>query len=53
MRTAPLSSLKKAREIALLLKDQVASGEFALAASVQALPAHSSVSGLSIREKSK
>jgi uncharacterized protein (DUF39 family) len=53
VRTAPLSSLKKAREIALLLKDQVASGEFALAASVQALPAHSSVSGLSIREKSK
>jgi L-aspartate semialdehyde sulfurtransferase len=53
VRTAPLSSLAKAREIALLLKAQVASGAFALAPPVQALPAHSSVASLAIREKSR
>ncbi len=51
VRTAPLSSLKKARRIAELLKDQVASGAFPLAAPVQSLPATSSVSGLRAREK--
>jgi uncharacterized protein (DUF39 family) len=53
VRTAPLSSLRKAREIALLLKGQVASGAFRLAAPVQALPERSSVSGLTVRERSK
>ena len=53
VRTAPLSSLKKAREIAALLKAQVASGAFPLSAPVQALPAHSGVSGLRARERTK
>jgi uncharacterized protein (DUF39 family) len=53
VRTAPLSSLKKAREIAEALKAQVASGAFPMAAPVQALPERSSVSSLSAREKSK
>lgn len=52
VRTAPLSSLMKARRIAWLLKDQVASGAFPIAAPVQALPATSSVSGLKARERS-
>jgi uncharacterized protein (DUF39 family) len=52
VRTASLASLRKAREIAELLKSQVASGAFPLAAPVQALPAHSSVAGLAIRERS-
>jgi uncharacterized protein (DUF39 family) len=53
VRTASLASLRKAREIALLLKGQVASGAFPLAPPVQSLPANSSVSSLAIREKSK
>jgi len=53
VRTAPLSSLAKAREIAGLLKAQVASGAFPLAPPVQSLPERSSVSGLAIREKSR
>jgi uncharacterized protein (DUF39 family) len=53
IRTAPLSSLRKAREIAALLKRQVASGAFPIAAPVQALPERSSVSGLVAREKSR
>jgi uncharacterized protein (DUF39 family) len=53
VRTASLSSLSAAREIAGLLKAQVASGAFPLAPPVQALPAHSSVSSLAIRERSK
>ncbi len=53
IRTAPLSSLRKAREIAALLKSQVASGAFPIAAPVQALPERSSVSGLVAREKSR
>ncbi len=53
VRTAPLSSLKKAREIAELLKRQVASGAFALAAPVQDLPARSTVAGLAARERSR
>ena len=36
--TSPLSSLKMAREIAQLLKDQIARGEFLLQAPIQALP---------------
>jgi uncharacterized protein (DUF39 family) len=53
VRTAPLSSLRKAREIAALLKAQVASGAFPLAAPVQALPGDSAVSGLGQRERAK
>jgi uncharacterized protein (DUF39 family) len=53
VRTAPLSSLKKAREIAHALKAQVASGAFPLAPPVAALPERSSVSALSVRERSK
>ena len=53
VRTAPLSSLKKAREIALLLKSQVASGAFPMSAPVQSLPERSSVTGLQLRDKSK
>jgi uncharacterized protein (DUF39 family) len=53
VRTAPLSSLRKAREIAGLLKAQVASGAFPMAAPVQALPARSAVAGLAARERSK
>jgi uncharacterized protein (DUF39 family) len=52
-RTASLSSLAKAREIAELLKRQVASGSFPLTPPVQALPQLSSVSALAIRERSK
>jgi L-aspartate semialdehyde sulfurtransferase len=52
-RTASLSSLAKAREIAELLKRQVASGAFPLTPPVQALPQLSSVSALAIRERSK
>lgn len=48
VRTAPLSSLAKAREIAAVLKEQVRSGAFPLAAPVQPLPAHATVRGLSL-----
>lgn len=50
IRTAPLSSLAKARRIASLLVDLVRSGAFPLAAPVQSLPSRSLVSGLSVRE---
>lgn len=50
VRTAPLSSLAKAREIATLLADLLRSGSFPLAAPVQALPTRSPVAGLSVRE---
>ena len=53
VRTAPLSSLKKAREIAGMLKAQVASGAFPIAAPVQGFPPSSSVSALNLRGKSK
>jgi uncharacterized protein (DUF39 family) len=53
VRAASLSSLSKARAIAALLKSQVASGAFPLAPPVQALPERSSVSSLSIRERSR
>jgi L-aspartate semialdehyde sulfurtransferase len=53
VRTASLSSLAKAREIALLLKDGVASGAFPIAPPAQALPEHSSVASLAIREKTR
>jgi uncharacterized protein (DUF39 family) len=46
VRTAPLSSLAKAREVAALLKRQVASGSFPIAPPSQTLPAHAVVRGL-------
>lgn len=53
IRTAPLSSLAKARTIAALLKQLVASGAFPLARSVQSLPLRSTVSGLKITERAQ
>lgn len=53
VRTASLSSLSMAREIAELLKREVASGAFPLAPPAQALPAHSSVASLAIRGRSE
>ena len=53
VRTSPLSSLAKAREIAELLKAQVGSGAFPMAPPAQALPERSSVSALAIRERSR
>ncbi len=53
VRTAPLSSLAKAREIAERLARLVASGAFPLAPPVQALPGKSSVSGLKVWEGAK
>lgn len=46
VRTAPLSSLAKARKIAQLLRDQVLSGAFPIAMPVQQLPERASVRGL-------
>lgn len=46
VRTAPLSSLAKAREIAQALKEAVVSGSFPIAEPVQPLPEHASVRGL-------
>jgi len=46
VRTSPLSSLAKARQIAELLKEQVLSGSFPLAAPIQPLPEFSVVRGL-------
>lgn len=48
VRTAPLSSLAKAREIAQVLKKAVVSGNFPLKAPVQPLPEHATVRGLPI-----
>jgi Uncharacterized conserved protein len=53
IRTAPLSSLAKAREIAALLKDQVASGAFRIEEPNEALPTESSVKGLTIKERTR
>jgi L-aspartate semialdehyde sulfurtransferase len=53
VRTAPLSSLSKAREIASLLKAQVASGAFPLGPPAQALPADSTVRGLEIKGRAR
>lgn len=50
-RTAPLSSLPKAREIAELLKNQIKSGRFPLTAPVRAFPEHASLTGLQIQGK--
>ena len=46
VRTAPVASLRKAREIAEMLKGWIARGEFLLTEPVQPMPAHSTVKGL-------
>jgi len=48
VRTAPLSSLRKARELAQELKRRVIAGSFPLSPPARALPEHSSVRGLEI-----
>jgi len=47
--TAPLSSLKKAREIAELLKQQIMSGEFLVSQPVAPLPGSNKINKLEIR----
>jgi uncharacterized protein (DUF39 family) len=49
IKTAPLSSYRKAKILAEELKQQVIAGSFPLAPPVQSLPEHSAVNGLSIR----
>lgn len=51
IRTSPLSSLKKAREIAELLKGQITDGEFFLQEPIQQFPMNNSLHSLKIREK--
>lgn len=47
--TAPLSSMKKAREIADILKQRIISGEFTITKPVAGLPATNKVNNLEIR----
>ena len=49
--TAPLSSLEKAREIAELLKERIASGHFTLTKPVERLPLSNQIHTLEIRNK--
>lgn len=49
--TAPLSSLKKAREIAALLKTEIQKGAFLLTEPVQQLPQENKCHSLEIRER--
>ncbi len=49
VKTAPLSSYRKARMLAEELKQRVISGSFPLSPPVRPLPEHSSVKGLTIR----
>lgn len=53
VRTAPLSSLAKAREIASLLNAQVLAGEFPIAMPVQTLPEHASLRGLRLEGETR
>lgn len=46
IRTAPLSSLAKAREIAAILKDWIQKGDFLLSEPVRPMPANTSLKGL-------
>jgi len=46
VRTAPVASLRKAREIAETLKGWIARGEFLLTEPVQPMPAHTTLKGL-------
>lgn len=47
--TAPLSSMKKAREIAQILKEQIKNGEFLVSQPVASLPMENKINGLEIR----
>ena len=47
--TAPMSSLKKAREIAQLLKKQISEGEFLVSQPVASLSGENKVNGLEVR----
>jgi len=49
VRTASMSSLLKAREIAQILKDQISAGSFTLTEPVQAFPSNTSLHSLQIR----
>ena len=51
--TAPLSSIKKAREIACVLKEQILKGEFLLTQPVTSLPLTNTVNKLEIRNKTE
>jgi uncharacterized protein (DUF39 family) len=51
IKTAPLSSYRKARILAEALKQQVIAGSFPLAPPVQAFPQHSFVKGLTVRNQ--
>ena len=53
VKTAPLSSLKKAREIALELQSWLRKGEFSLTAPVAAFPTGTTVKGLEIKGGAK
>lgn len=48
--TAPMSSLKKARQIAALLKEQILNGEFKLSEPVQSFPENKSLNALKAKE---
>jgi uncharacterized protein (DUF39 family) len=50
IRTAPMASLAKAREIAIKLKEMIARGEFTLTQAVQPFPTNTSLKGLEIRK---
>lgn len=52
VRTAPLSSIKRAREIADILKQQIISSEFLLTSPVEMLPKTNKISKLEVRGKS-
>lgn len=51
--TAPLSSIKKAREIANVLKEWILKGEFLLTQPVASLPLHNTVNKLEIRNRTE
>ncbi len=51
VRTAPVASLAKAREIATLLKIQMETGQFELTRPIQMFPAHASLNSLKEIEK--
>jgi L-aspartate semialdehyde sulfurtransferase len=51
IRTAPLSSISKAREIAELLKQEIIAGKFELTEPVQPFPKNTSLRSLNVRSK--
>ena len=48
--TTPMSSLKKARQIAQILKEQIISGEFQISEAVQSFPKNTSLNTLKVEE---